>query len=150
MKARGEALRADDNPEVLHRRLMAYREQTAPLIDYYRLQGVLHSVDGMAPIADVTSRHRTGAAPKPRAQARRKVCQGSTAAAELPRAKAVQSQLRQRPQRPAKPPAAKPSRHREANRNRKKIREIGRRHAQKAAPAKAVRPRSQGQSGSRR
>ena len=30
MKARGEALREDDNPEVLHRRLNAYREQTAP------------------------------------------------------------------------------------------------------------------------
>src|SRR5208282_5593681 len=28
MTARGEPLRADDNPEVLHRRLQAYREQT--------------------------------------------------------------------------------------------------------------------------
>ena len=36
MKARGEALRDDDNPEVLHRRLAAYRDQTAPLITYYQ------------------------------------------------------------------------------------------------------------------
>ena len=54
-KARGEPLRSDDDPEVLHRRLVAYREQTAPLIGYYRLQGVLHTVNGMAPIEEVTS-----------------------------------------------------------------------------------------------
>jgi adenylate kinase len=52
-KARGETLRSDDNPDVLHRRLLAYRDQTAPLATYYRLQSVLRSVDGMAPIPDV-------------------------------------------------------------------------------------------------
>ena len=36
MQARGEPLRADDDPEVLKRRLLAYRRQTAPLVDYYR------------------------------------------------------------------------------------------------------------------
>jgi len=55
MKARGEALRDDDNPEVLRRRLTAYRDQTSPLIGYYRLQKVLRSVDGMAPIQQVTA-----------------------------------------------------------------------------------------------
>ena len=55
MKARGEELRSDDNPEVLRNRLKAYREQTAPLIAYYRNQGVLRSVNGMAPIPDVTA-----------------------------------------------------------------------------------------------
>ena len=55
MKARGETLREDDNPEVLHNRLQAYREQTAPLIAYYRHKGVLQTVNGMAPIADVTA-----------------------------------------------------------------------------------------------
>ena len=38
-RARGEALRPDDNPEVLRTRLEAYREQTAPLVDYYRGAG---------------------------------------------------------------------------------------------------------------
>ncbi len=38
MKARREALREDDDPEVLHRRLLAYRDQTAPLVAYYQLQ----------------------------------------------------------------------------------------------------------------
>jgi adenylate kinase len=52
-KARGEALRPDDNPDVLRRRIEAYRDQTAPLVDYYRSQGVLGSVNGMAPIAQV-------------------------------------------------------------------------------------------------
>jgi adenylate kinase len=54
-KARGEALRADDDPHVLHRRLLAYRDQTAPLATYYQLQNVLRSVDGMAPIPEVSS-----------------------------------------------------------------------------------------------
>jgi len=55
MKTRGEALREDDNPEVLHRRLKAYREQTAPLIDYYRDKGALITVNGMAPIPEVAA-----------------------------------------------------------------------------------------------
>jgi adenylate kinase len=55
MKARGEALRSDDNPQVLRQRLEAYRALTAPLIDYYRKQNVLRTVNGMAPIPDVTA-----------------------------------------------------------------------------------------------
>ena len=55
MKARREALREDDDPEVLHRRLLAYRDQTAPLVAYYQLQSVLRSVDGMAAIPQVSS-----------------------------------------------------------------------------------------------
>ena len=54
-KARGETLRDDDDPQVLHRRLLAYRDQTAPLATYYQLQSVLRSVDGMAPIPQVGS-----------------------------------------------------------------------------------------------
>ena len=53
-RARGETLRSDDNPDVLRRRLLTYRDQTAPLTAYYRLQSVLRPVDGMAPIPDVS------------------------------------------------------------------------------------------------
>jgi adenylate kinase len=53
MKERGETIRDDDNPEALRKRLAAYREQTAPLIAYYRERGLLRSVDGMAAIGDV-------------------------------------------------------------------------------------------------
>jgi adenylate kinase len=51
--ARGEPLRSDDDPEVLKRRVDAYKEQTAPLVDYYRWQGTLKSVDGMRSIDEV-------------------------------------------------------------------------------------------------
>jgi adenylate kinase len=53
MRARGEALRADDNPEALKKRLEAHRAQTAPLVAYYRDKGLLRSVDGMAAIPEV-------------------------------------------------------------------------------------------------
>jgi len=55
MTARGEKVRADDNPEALKKRLDAYRAQTAPLVDYYAGTGQLKTVDGMAPIDDVTA-----------------------------------------------------------------------------------------------
>jgi len=55
MTARGERLRSDDNAEVLKGRLAAYRELTAPLVDYYAASGLLRSVDGMAPIDAVTA-----------------------------------------------------------------------------------------------
>ena len=50
MTARGEAIRADDNPEALKKRLDAYRSQTAPLSAYYAKKGTLLEIDGMAPI----------------------------------------------------------------------------------------------------
>jgi adenylate kinase len=55
MLARGEKVRADDNPEVLKGRLIAYRAQTAPLAGYYDAKGLLKAVDGMAPIGRVTA-----------------------------------------------------------------------------------------------
>ena len=54
MKARGDSVRADDNPNSFKIRLDAYREQTAPLVDYYGKKGVLRTVDGMAPIGSVS------------------------------------------------------------------------------------------------
>jgi adenylate kinase len=53
-RAQGAAVRADDNPEVLKKRLDAYRVQTSPLINYYDKKGSLGTVDGMASIADVS------------------------------------------------------------------------------------------------
>ena len=55
MTARGETLRADDNPDVLRGRLVAYRAQTAPLVDYYAGKGMLKRVDGMAPVETVAA-----------------------------------------------------------------------------------------------
>ena len=53
--AQGQPLRKDDDPEVLPRRLAAYRNETAPLTSYYSLQGVLRTVDGMAQVDKVTA-----------------------------------------------------------------------------------------------
>ncbi len=46
--------RDDDKLEVVGQRFAAYRNQTAPLLPYYKQRGVLHSVDGMAEMDDVT------------------------------------------------------------------------------------------------
>jgi len=108
-KAQGLPLRKDDDPEVLPRRLAAYRGETAPLTSYYSLQGMLRAVDGMAPIDKVTAaieralsealaakeaRERAKAAPKgaprpaPKAPAAKKAKTASTVAAKKPPAKA--------------------------------------------------------------
>ena len=49
------AARADDTPETLRKRLGVYRQNTAPLLDFYRSQGKLATVDGMAPIEGVSA-----------------------------------------------------------------------------------------------
>lgn len=50
----GGVARADDNPETLANRLKVYHQNTAPLLEYYKKQGKLVTVDGMLPIAEVT------------------------------------------------------------------------------------------------
>ena len=51
----GEPLiqRKDDNAEVLKKRMSAYHQQTAPILDYYRQKSLLHTIDAMAPIKQV-------------------------------------------------------------------------------------------------
>jgi adenylate kinase len=53
-RARGEEVRLDDTPEVLTRRLAAYRSLTEPLIHYYSERRKLLTVDGMMTIEEVT------------------------------------------------------------------------------------------------
>ncbi|NPA33234.1 MAG: adenylate kinase [Aquificae bacterium] len=45
--------REDDKPEVVRKRLAVYREQTAPLIDYYERKGILKKLDATKPIEEV-------------------------------------------------------------------------------------------------
>ncbi len=52
--AAGGTPRADDNPESFRKRLVEYREKTAPLSSYYAEKGELKSLDGMASM-DVVS-----------------------------------------------------------------------------------------------
>lgn len=56
MRERGEAIRADDTPEVLSKRLSSYRAQTEPLVDYYSEKRKLATVDGMMSIDEVTAK----------------------------------------------------------------------------------------------
>ena len=51
--------RADDKPEVIRQRLVAYRKQTEPLLAYYGGKGLLKSIDGLGTMEDVFSRART-------------------------------------------------------------------------------------------
>jgi len=100
MTARGEKLRADDNPEVLKGRLAAYRAQTAPLAGYYDAKGQLKPVDGMAPIDEVTAaidRLLAGTGPTP-------------------------AKAGEKPARPRKPAGRAPKRGRRATRTVKKAR----------------------------
>jgi len=46
--------RADDTAETVRARLKTYRDQTAPILPYYRARGLLRSVDGMASMDAVT------------------------------------------------------------------------------------------------
>jgi adenylate kinase len=101
MKARGEPLRPDDNPEVLRRRLLAYHDQTAPLIAYYQLQSALRSVDGMASIAEVADaidRVLLGAPGK-----------GQKAAAGKPAKESAKEPAKKSTRKSAQKPAEKPA-----------------------------------------
>ena len=53
-KCGGELVqRADDNEETVAKRLRVYQEQTAPLIDYYRQQGILRTVPGVGEVEEI-------------------------------------------------------------------------------------------------
>lgn len=48
--------RVDDTEPVIRERMRIYAEQTAPLAAVYRERGLLHRVDGMGPVDEVTAR----------------------------------------------------------------------------------------------
>ncbi|TCP91116.1 adenylate kinase [Rhizobium sp. PP-CC-2G-626] len=52
--AAGGKVRSDDNPESVKKRLVEYREKTAPLSQHYAETGELRTLDGMAPVETVT------------------------------------------------------------------------------------------------
>ncbi len=48
--------RADDKPEVIRERLVAYNNQTSPLLDYYGKQNLLRTIDGLGSVDDIFAR----------------------------------------------------------------------------------------------
>jgi adenylate kinase len=100
--ARGEQLRSDDDPEVLKRRVDAYKEQTAPLVDYYRWQGTLKSVDGMRAIDEVEAAIHKALTEKPV----RKPAPKEKSPAKAARATPASGKAKKSAQKPAKKPVA--------------------------------------------
>jgi adenylate kinase len=49
----GFVTRADDHEDVVRRRVSAYVENTAPLVDWYRERPTFRAIDGNQPLADV-------------------------------------------------------------------------------------------------
>ena len=54
-KRSADSGRADDSADVLKSRLAVYRQQTAPLLPYYKEKGLLKEIDGMQDIETVTN-----------------------------------------------------------------------------------------------
>ena len=48
--------RDDDREDVIARRLEVYNEQTAPIIDFYRREGLLVTIPAMGPVEEITQR----------------------------------------------------------------------------------------------
>lgn len=48
--------RNDDREETIKARLTVYHTQTAPLIDFYREQGILREIDGVGQVAEIRQR----------------------------------------------------------------------------------------------
>jgi adenylate kinases len=46
--------RADDNEETVVKRLEVYNKQTAPVLDYYKKQGKVYTVDGTKKLEEIT------------------------------------------------------------------------------------------------
>jgi adenylate kinase len=111
MMARGEAVRADDTPEVLSKRLAAYRASTEPLIDYYSEKRKLITINGMMSIDEVTLeidrvlaaiRDDSGSAKPARKAAKKVPAKKSAAPKKAAKAKAAKAPAKKVVKAPAK------------------------------------------------
>ncbi|HXX09113.1 MAG TPA: adenylate kinase [Pseudolabrys sp.] len=118
MTARGEKVRADDNPEVLRGRLSAYRAQTAPLADHYAGHGLLRPVDGMAAIDEVTQAIDRVLGPPKRAVRKAKPAGRKVKRAKTARRSAAKSASRRKRSTGAKGRKNKPGQRKNAGRRR--------------------------------
>jgi adenylate kinase len=55
---RSQESRADDAPEAVARRLKAYREQTAPVLEWYERRDGVHRISGMGTVEEIAERIR--------------------------------------------------------------------------------------------
>jgi len=145
MTARGEKVRADDNPEALKKRLDAYRAQTAPLVDYYTATGQLKTIDGMAPIDAVTAAIDSLLKPAGRSRSRGKPAATRAGRARTAKAKTARGRAARRGVKKSRGKAARPA----AGRGRKaaKSAQVSRKKAGRRA---AKRSRAGTRSGARK
>jgi adenylate kinase len=123
MTARGEPLRKDDNPKVLKDRLAAYRAQTAPLAGYYADKGMLKTVDGMAPVDEVTA-------------AIGEILSGASASQAAPKARAVRkASAKAAAKKPAAKAKAKPASTKAGKKAEKAAKKADKKAAKKAEKA---------------
>lgn len=64
----GQENRSDDRRETVLERLRVYRQKTEPLIEFYRLRGLLMDVDGVGEVSEIADRISRAVAPAVAAQ----------------------------------------------------------------------------------
>jgi adenylate kinase len=79
--------RPDDNEQTVTRRLQVYDEQTRPLIEHYRAQGLLRSINAMGSVDDVEARLIAALPPVPVAARPRPKTRPKTKPKAKPKAK---------------------------------------------------------------
>jgi len=146
MTARGEKVRADDNPEALRIRLNAYRNQTAPLIGYYAGTGQLKTVDGMAPIDDVTAAINALLKPARAAKPRAKTAGRRASRARSSKAKTARGRAAKRVKASRAKAAGRPA----GSKGRKRTAKAASSSRKKAGRPAAKRGRGTGRSGARK
>ena len=47
--------REDDKPEAINKRIQIYRDETVPVLEYYRSQSILHDISGVGPVGQINT-----------------------------------------------------------------------------------------------
>jgi adenylate kinase len=134
--------RPDDNEHTVARRLAVYDEQTRPLIEHYRAQGLLRSVDAQGAVDKVTARlvavlappapaAKRRSKPKPKPKSKKK---SKAKRVRKPVRKAARKAVRKSARKVARKVARKAVRKALRKKPRKKLRRSPRKRARRQAP----------------
>ena len=47
--------REDDKPEAINKRIQIYRDETVPVLEYYKSQSILHDISGIGPVGQINT-----------------------------------------------------------------------------------------------
>jgi adenylate kinase len=93
--------RSDDNEETISNRLRVYEAQTAPLIEYYRAQNRLRTVQGVGDIGDIYKAVNKVVAPLLKAPAAKPVAKPAVVAKPAPKPVTVKAAVKPAPAKKA-------------------------------------------------